>query len=443
MGPCLRLLVLLLLLPAACTLSTTDEVYRHALVVDGDGDPAAVLLLDGDLAGSVGEDFNQQFRRMTDSAEFKKAERFLIYVHGGLNSLSDGLKRSGEHLRLIRKDLGPGVYPIFINWESGMEDAYFDHLFRIRHGSPRVWAWATMPFFFLADLGRALTRSPIVMVMQSADLPELIRRIRPDEVPPLWKAQARIDPRVEKGAGPVALDWATSLTLGLLRPVTTLLFDTVAFASYPLMLRRVDTLFRRDKDLNDAREPSRSPTGALTLLMKALPPEKPVTLIGHSMGTIILNELVRHHPNRSYDRIVYMAAACTIEDFANAIPGYLKSPAGAQSRFHLLTLHPEADRSENVTWSILPHGSLLRWLDIFVLGPRTKLQKTLGQWNNLVECLGALEPDLGPVRDRIFIKGFPIEGKKYPYEHGSFDEFPYWRSSFWDPADTTPPLPKQ
>ena len=40
-----------------------------------------------------------------------------------------------------------------------------------------------------------------------------------------------------------------------------------------------------------------------------------VTLVGHSMGTIILNRVVRD-ASKEFADIVYLAAACSVEDFS-------------------------------------------------------------------------------------------------------------------------------
>jgi pimeloyl-ACP methyl ester carboxylesterase len=422
------------LLSSGCTLATTKRVYLHSLTVDGNGDPQHLRVRGLDLSDEDQRDFRKQVRLMAEDPGFRNAKRFLIYVHGGLNSLRGGLERARRDLDRIEGDLKhEGTYPIFINWESGMFNALMDHYFRIRGGAPAWWAVPTFPFFLLADLGRAASRAPIVLTSQLLDTHHLFLRVRARSVPPQWTSRANLVDTVDKDDGLFLYDWATSLTCGLVRPVTTLLFDTGAFAGYPLILRRIDTLFRRDRDVEDRTDPS----GAIPELMRILPPDKPVTLIGHSMGTIVLNELIRHHGDRVFDRIVYMGAACSIEDFANTVPAYLKRRP--EARMHILTLHPEAERSENSAFSLLPHGSLLHWLDSFVLGPRTALQKTLGQWNNLMKVLGVLEPDLGPIRDRLFIKGFPIDGDRFPSTHGSFDEYRYWRPEFWDPFSGVAP----
>ena len=69
-----------------------------------------------------------------------------------------------------------------------------------------------------------------------------------------------------------------------------------------------------------------------------------ITIIGHSMGTIVANELVRRNSDAHFDRIVYMAAACTIREFCSTVLTYVKSNPSAE--FFNLTLHPAQEQGE-------------------------------------------------------------------------------------------------
>ena len=70
-----------------------------------------------------------------------------------------------------------------------------------------------------------------------------------------------------------------------------------------------------------------------------------VTLVGHSMGTMVLNEWLRRDllesQHQVYTNIVYMAAACSVRDFSRAVVPYLV--AHPQTQFYDLMLHPLAD----------------------------------------------------------------------------------------------------
>ena len=93
-----------------------------------------------------------------------------------------------------------------------------------------------------------------------------------------------------------------------------------------------------------------------------------ITLIGHSMGTIVLNELLRVYPRLPYENIVYMAAASSMSDFyRSVIPLLEKDKEGDGKkrglRFYSLLLHPYAEATERFAGGMAPDGSLLEWVD--------------------------------------------------------------------------------
>ena len=89
-------------------------------------------------------------------------------------------------------------------------------------------------------------------------------------------------------------------------------------------------------------------------------------------------------------------------------------------------------------WSLVPNGSLLEWLDSYVLGLRTRMYKTMGKWNNLLSVLNVLNGLPKEVKAAIHIKGFPVVGEQFPYAHGTFDDFKFWDPAFWDPKNKAP-----
>ena len=113
-----------------------------------------------------------------------------------------------------------------------------------------------------------------------------------------------------------------------------------------------------------------------------------ITLIGHSMGTIVLNELLRVYPRLPYENIVYMAAASSMSDFyRSVIPLLEKDKEGDGKkrglRFYSLLLHPYAEATERFAGGMAPDGSLLEWVDNMYERPKTIFDRTLGKWRNL------------------------------------------------------------
>lgn len=171
-----------------------------------------------------------------------------------------------------------------------------------------------------------------------------------------------------------------------------------------------------------------------------------VTLVGHSMGTIVLSEFFRSHKNykclsASVKQIVYMAAACSIRDLKDAVIPFMQN-YNKDAKFYNLSLHPLNDSGE-ANWQyvdMVPRGSLLEWIDNFLTTPATPLDRTLGKWENIIQATHIIPDD---VRPRITIKGFGVGEKSTtgPQTHGQFDDFcsikdddncQNWK--FWDPV---------
>lgn len=213
-----------------------------------------------------------------------------------------------------------------------------------------------------------------------------------------------------------------------------------------MMLRRIEMLFRTENDFecakkgysvdNNGNKKACRSSGALSLLMKKLEAdEKNITLIGHSMGAIVVNEIIRRHPDNEITKIVYMAAACTSKDFIDTIPPYLdrknKGDFDNSVEFYSLSLHPYADKDEVSFYYTLPSGSLLEWLDTYVHRVKTPLDLTFGKWNNAMKVLPFLNDYEDYVKNNIYIKGFPVKNNKFPTKHGDFGDFGFWDSKFW------------
>ena len=157
-----------------------------------------------------------------------------------------------------------------------------------------------------------------------------------------------------------------------------------------------------------------------------------ITLIGHSMGTIVANEMVLTHPNLCYSNIVYMGAACNVSDFANAVIPCLERDTNAH--FYNLTLHPIAEARE-AQWNYLdltPRGSLLEWIDNFLSNPRTVPERTLGKWDNS-DFHHRAHPDecrrAGPHQG--VCRGAAGQISRQSDGAWRFQREPFWNADFW------------
>jgi pimeloyl-ACP methyl ester carboxylesterase len=184
-----------------------------------------------------------------------------------------------------------------------------------------------------------------------------------------------------------------------------------------------------------------------------------ITLIGHSMGSMVVNELLRRQTAHEIERgqilrqtplpvtnIVYMAAACSIRDFNQSVIPFMQREEHKKVQFYDLCLHPTAELIESNYGDLPPRGSLLCWIDDFLAEPSTPLDRTLGRWENLIQVPYIIPQ---PLRGRVSIKAFALNRKRtnwlagansQPQHHGDFSVAPYWNPKFWEPA---PPIDPQ
>ena len=161
-----------------------------------------------------------------------------------------------------------------------------------------------------------------------------------------------------------------------------------------------------------------------------------ITLISHSMGGIVANELIRRNDDLYFQDVVYMAPANSVRDFAREALPYLR--ANPLTEFHIFTLHPHRERTERNWLNVVPQGSLLTWVDRFLTKPNNDLDKTMGDWRNLSRTLTILDYLDRHERERINVRVFGFDESE-PQTHGQFDDLPssrvgrhsYRGSRFW------------
>lgn len=255
------------------------------------------------------------------------------------------------------------------------------------------------------------------------------------------------------------------------------------------MLRRIDVTFRTDGDFLLPREGyehsnfNREPTGAMAIFFLELiqflrqnPAEQwELTLVGHSMGAILLNRVVRRFgENLPIANIVYMAAASTMKDYEETTWPYIRSrrnqqklrdqqekrckeiftqdlpqtvrdtdkywqnkfqekcrllfpPSAPTPKFYNLMLHPKAEAQEASLYGIVPRGSLLVWLDGFLTNPPTPLDRMLGRFTNFMVAADRTPADIAwYIRPKVFGRGI-----RDPKNHGAFSACVFWNTKFW------------
>lgn len=162
-----------------------------------------------------------------------------------------------------------------------------------------------------------------------------------------------------------------------------------------------------------------------------------ITLIGHSMGAIVINELISSFPTIPYSDIVVMAAAASVRDTRATLDRYFdqNTEQSNRTRFYSLMLHPLNDTRERQYGGAVPSGSLLMWIDEMYEVPRVPNDKTFGFWPNAKSSRDFFSEDS---RDRMLYRVFnrpdPLEDDPAnPMIHGDFnnDEMCFWRPAFW------------
>lgn len=452
------------LLPVGCSVHVSARGYEHMLCVDSDGGPA-VLAIDGD-EGDRAQDHESHAREIVAAfrtwSAANHSRRIMLIVHGGLVSMRTAVADAEKVMAAMGQDPpDEPCFPIFVNWETGIGTSYGDHLFYVRGGRSRpVLAMLTWPFYLVADFGRAVARYPLTLFQQVQNLGAYYFPGEALAVPDGWKDTARLDASVDD-AGTVALDLAMELLPGVLRLGTTILLDGSGVPAFRDMVRRARVLFVRDEDFDRAKP---SYTGALSVLCDELirgtrkPDPKTgqqspghevpqVTIVAHSMGTIVANELLRRYGHRhfpevenepishliDFDTIVFMGAACTIREFHDTTLSFVRDHENA--RFYNLCLDPADEADDRYVGGILPHGSLLEWIDHFITDQQTAMDRTLGKWNNVIAALPLMAWLDGDVRRRIVVRGFSrSRSATGPHDHGDFNNvaLKFWKREFWD-----------
>lgn len=192
-----------------------------------------------------------------------------------------------------------------------------------------------------------------------------------------------------------------------------------------------------------------------------------ITLVGHSMGAIIVNHIIREFGDLPIKNVVYMAAASTIQDYQDTIFPYLtkrnvqissgnpadvslayqksenKKPERCGDERHdgvcvyHLMLHEAAESGE--WWSDIldpfPRGSLLIWLDNFLTHPLSREDRRLGRFTNFIVAAHHTPVELRPYIN--IVKFGAGEGVLSPQKHGEFGgNLKFWKSECWyKPAD--------
>ena len=416
-------------------------------------------------------DFESFIERLLLSAEGSQVERIVVFVHGGLTDYQKALLLAktrrdamvGENIYPIfilwRSGLVPCYFSHLTDFRQGrtpIKNLFYRFILAFTN--------------IIADIGRGISRFLRTSYYQGLiDLSVLNPRIENDadnvtkyfnilrsrfcisNQPELrlWKKQDE-GTDWHEGTQDVWLsgDWRPRLEIFnpvkfAFRYAVWPLSDALGTSAWDIMLRRTHTLFRSPYEFDvvagevntagsdssssvppyapepeDLPPPTRytqmletRPSGGLSLFVEAFMAkglDSQVTLIGHSMGAIVVSRWLDMFPAFKAREVVLLAAACTIKDGLTSLSTYLQKHSEATG--HILTLHPKAERTEQHLLGLTPLGSLLEWIDAFFSKPLTFDQRTLGKWDNLLQSTHIIDKS---VRNRMHLKCFSVRSDAF------------------------------
>ena len=439
----------------------------------------------------------------------KGTRHVLIYLQGGMNHLTAGTRTSALLLEAIRADSDSAgrTFPIFVNWNSSLVSTLQERLGAVRVKG-RTVPVVSQALVLSSDLIAGVARYPFVWSRAAFDGPDRFA----NTLPALDTATVGRNPRerafltssvaINSADHPTAIavsraafhrtkrEWllhhVPSLVLAVVptrcfvncrwndaragiatwlppKAFTTLLLSGLGKPAWEMMHRRTNLAFQRDArrlaraDIVAAPHPN---DGAVGVLLARLGEQVQrdtlayeITVIGHSMGAIMANEMVRRRPDLPWRHIVFMAGAASMREFSLGVLPYLQRAAddGRPADFYDLTLHPFSDlrgwvgpQALKPASALLPYGSLLEYVDRYFVNDETRLEYTTGKYRNFAESAYIIPA--GPVRGRVHLKAFGYRSgtgcdvvRDLPYEHAHFQDprVPFWRPSFWSPGLTT------
>lgn len=344
--------------------------------------------------------------------------RLVLFVHGGLNSYKDGIDHMNELTGLFKSLC---YYPLYLNWNSDLGDAVFDDLLKIRFGKTRDWAWLSAPLVMFGRVVSSIGELPASLVHNMVNIKNAVAG-----------AKAEGDPLLG-----IAGDVLWYAPFQALYSLTIPFGEAFGAPAWNILKRRTDLATGSHLETSGDGQPlssDRDQEGAARILIKEIQkwivqdngktawkctqgsnvpckaPKVEITLIGHSMGAMILNRLIASTETPKIktgssislpiSRVVYLAPASPINEVEATLFPYLERHPDTE--FWLFTLNRRDEYREialrGMTFA-LPRGSLLSWIDTFLENEAATSQATFGSIQNVGDFYGVTRDPLIPERD--------------------------------------------
>lgn len=398
----------------------------------------------------------------------KSKTNILIFFQGGLCDYCNGVDWANGLTTNILNDPSDSdsYYPIFFTWNSRLDSSWWDHWVRVWPNGAELKHKNPLPALYNtpADVCRLIGRIPITTLVTSRNFWRSLRQTLNTGISSqntnISLALQFDSPSAAKACEDLASKgmsihhqtndetylesfwWACEGAL-LAYPQLggATIVDTGGKEGWDQMVRRTDTMFVKPLSPGQYQDGGAEIFTDKLIGFLATHTNDTVTLVAHSMGTIVANEIIRRHgPQLHIKNIVYMAAACGVQDFAKDVVPFLESNTNVN--FYNLCLNPVNESSENhleLTFPInipaeilAPHGSLLQWIDDYYSSADTTFGWTMGK---LINVLPALQAQMIPtnIYHRITVTYFGVGPLLYcgPQQHGDFSSVRYWEHKFW------------
>jgi pimeloyl-ACP methyl ester carboxylesterase len=431
--------------------------------------------------GPIAEEFTDCFvqhakaiRSNLQSPPPGKTYHLLVFIHGGLNLEQGRLERAFVDANRMLADRSAAViagraagrleggeiwYPLFITWPSGGVQSYLDQRIHYNQGDyGSEYKRLMSPLYFLTDAVEAVVRAPVAWA-ESFSWVDLGQTPTLTHVGDAIGCEQQSKPAfvcvpVERDDRSTLQEVAYWSPVGFVgRAITVPAVDVVGQPAWDAMISRTRMLMRKPFNADDfaAADGKLDGKGDLWYLFNVIgelaEDERPaITLIGHSMGAIVVNEILRNFPDLPYRSIVYMGAAASVRDTLAALDHVTRINPRPDLRFYNLSLHQLAEANEVGYFGTVSKGSLLEWVDRMYTTPATFADRTVGKWINAVMARG----DFLPLASRLQLsfKRFGLSCAE-PLKHTEFDEYepragcpetrtPYWHPTFWAVPEAPP-----
>ncbi|TMP02100.1 hypothetical protein CWC11_19715 [Pseudoalteromonas sp. S3178] len=383
-------------------------------------------------------------------------------------------------------------YPIYVSWPSSALSAYGEHLFDLREGrrvAPSL-SYFSSPIILIEDLVTSIGELPMNVYYQFTNDKDRLASKSGNWLSHVWLEAdkqfkslkcTRKDASLpyEFAVKEVLLDEKYDAAIRLNRSVYnrnslrhkfksgifivatpvryvlgSLWNGTIAGNSWKVMKRRARNMFDptgdadnrlQNSDLSLYKDGIGSSLGSLFESLFALKKRYPeldlqLNLVGHSMGTIAINNLLQKYEldwktSGILKNVVYMAAAASTQETLAIVPKLMMSEKSFD--FFNLTLNRVSEVAEFYAFGFAPSGSLLVSIDKYHDEPEHHLKRTFGSEINVRSSLPTILKSFKGARGNVVLKAFnDIEAFeksiKIPVKHGDFGKLDFWLPSTWE-----------